>query len=64
MRRFWRRVTPAQRVLIVGDGPLAHAVVRKLELFPDIHAEITGRIESCADCAKASTSSARTSTGS
>jgi exopolysaccharide biosynthesis polyprenyl glycosylphosphotransferase len=47
MRALWRRITPAQRVLIVGDGPLAHAVVRKLELFPDIHAEIAGRIESC-----------------
>ena len=47
MRALWRRVTPAQRVLIVGDGPLAQAVVRKLELFPDIHAEIAGRIESC-----------------
>jgi exopolysaccharide biosynthesis polyprenyl glycosylphosphotransferase len=47
MRALWRRITPPQRVLIVGDGPLAQAVVRKLELFPDIHAEITGRIESC-----------------
>ena len=47
MRALWRRITPAQRVLIVGDGPLAHAVVRKLELFPDIHAEIAGRVESC-----------------
>jgi exopolysaccharide biosynthesis polyprenyl glycosylphosphotransferase len=46
-RGIWRRVTPAQRVLIVGDGPLARAVVRKLELFPDIHAKIAGRIESC-----------------
>jgi exopolysaccharide biosynthesis polyprenyl glycosylphosphotransferase len=47
-RALWRRVTPAQRMLIVGEGPLAHAVVRKLELFPDIHAEIAGRLESCA----------------
>jgi len=47
MRALWRRITRAQRVLIVGDGPLADAVVRKLELFPDIHAEIAGRIESC-----------------
>ena len=35
-------------MLIVGDGPLAQAVVRKLELFPDIHAEIRSRIPSCA----------------
>jgi exopolysaccharide biosynthesis polyprenyl glycosylphosphotransferase len=48
MRALWRRVTPPQRVLIVGDGPLADAVVRKLELFPDIHAEIAGRVETCA----------------
>jgi exopolysaccharide biosynthesis polyprenyl glycosylphosphotransferase len=47
MRALWRRVTSPQRVLIVGDGPLAQAVVRKLELFPDIHAEVAGRIESC-----------------
>ena len=48
MRALWRHITPAERMLIVGDGPLAQAVVRKLELFPDIHAEIVGRIESCA----------------
>ena len=36
-------------MLIVGDGPLAQAVVRKLELFPDIHAEIQSRIPSCAE---------------
>ena len=48
-RGLWRRITPPQRVLIVGDGPLAQAVVRKLELFPDIHAEIHSRIPSCAE---------------
>jgi exopolysaccharide biosynthesis polyprenyl glycosylphosphotransferase len=48
MRALWRRITAPQRVLIVGDGPLAQAVVRKLELFPDIHAEIADRLESCA----------------
>jgi exopolysaccharide biosynthesis polyprenyl glycosylphosphotransferase len=47
-RGLWRRVTPPQRVLIVGEGSLAQAVVRKLELFPDIHAQIHGRIASCA----------------
>jgi exopolysaccharide biosynthesis polyprenyl glycosylphosphotransferase len=47
MRALWRRVTTPQRVLIVGDGLLAAAVVRKLQLFPDIHAEIAGRVESC-----------------
>ena len=48
-RGVWRRVTPPEQVLIVGDGRLAQAVVRKLELFPDIHAEISSRIQSCAD---------------
>jgi exopolysaccharide biosynthesis polyprenyl glycosylphosphotransferase len=48
LRGIWRRITPPQRVLIVGEGPLAQAVVRKLELFPDIHAEIHSRIPSCA----------------
>ena len=47
MRAIWRSATAPQRVLIVGDGPLAQAVVRKLELFPDIHAEIAGRVENC-----------------
>jgi exopolysaccharide biosynthesis polyprenyl glycosylphosphotransferase len=49
LRGLWRRVTPPQRVLIVGEGPLAQAVVRKLELFPDIHAKIHGRVQSCAE---------------
>lgn len=49
MRALWRRTTPPQQVLIVGEGPLAQAVVRKLELFPDIHAEIRSRIPSCAE---------------
>src|SRR6201987_1522709 len=48
-RAFWRRITPAQRALILGDGPLAEWVVRKLELFPDIQAEIAGRIKSCSE---------------
>jgi exopolysaccharide biosynthesis polyprenyl glycosylphosphotransferase len=49
LRNLWRRITPPQQVLIVGEGPLAQAVVRKLELFPDIHAEIHSRIPSCAE---------------
>ena len=46
-RIAWRRITPAERILIVGEGPLAEAVTRKLELFPDIHATIAGSIPSC-----------------
>jgi exopolysaccharide biosynthesis polyprenyl glycosylphosphotransferase len=49
LRGLWRKITPPQRVLIVGEGSLAQAVVRKLELFPDIHAEIRSRIPSCAE---------------
>jgi exopolysaccharide biosynthesis polyprenyl glycosylphosphotransferase len=47
VRALWRRLTPSERVLIVGEGPLAQAVERKLELFPDIHAEISGRVGNC-----------------
>jgi exopolysaccharide biosynthesis polyprenyl glycosylphosphotransferase len=46
-RIVWRRVTSPERILIVGEGPLAAAVTRKLDLFPDIHATISGRIPSC-----------------
>jgi exopolysaccharide biosynthesis polyprenyl glycosylphosphotransferase len=46
-RVVWRRITLPERILIVGDGPLADAVARKLELFPDIHATIAGSIPSC-----------------
>jgi exopolysaccharide biosynthesis polyprenyl glycosylphosphotransferase len=46
-RVVWRRITLPERILIVGEGPLADAVARKLELFPDIHATISGHIPSC-----------------
>ena len=45
-RAVWRRITPPERILIVGEGPLADAVTRKLELFPDMHATVSGRIGS------------------
>ena len=44
-RWIWRRVTPAERTLILGDGPLAEATRRKLELFPDIHAVVVRSAE-------------------
>jgi exopolysaccharide biosynthesis polyprenyl glycosylphosphotransferase len=37
MRFLWRRRVPPERTAIVGDGPLAEATRRKIELFPDIH---------------------------
>jgi exopolysaccharide biosynthesis polyprenyl glycosylphosphotransferase len=46
-RAIWRRITPPERILIVGEGAVADAVTRKLELFPDIHATVSGRIGSC-----------------
>jgi exopolysaccharide biosynthesis polyprenyl glycosylphosphotransferase len=39
-RILWRRLAPAERILLVGDEPFARAVQRKLELFPDIHARV------------------------
>jgi exopolysaccharide biosynthesis polyprenyl glycosylphosphotransferase len=36
-RWAWRRAVPPERTLVIGDGPLATAARRKLELFPDIH---------------------------
>lgn len=39
-RFLWRRVTPPERVAIVGSAAAANAVKRKLELFPDLHLTI------------------------
>jgi lipopolysaccharide/colanic/teichoic acid biosynthesis glycosyltransferase len=36
-RGVWRTSTPPERVLIVGTGPLAHGIRRKLALFHDLH---------------------------
>ena len=38
-RLAWRASTPPEQVLIVGNGSLAHAMRRKLTLFPDLHME-------------------------
>src|SRR5579885_838101 len=40
VRRLWRAVTPPERVVLVGEGPLAAVIRRKLELFPDMHATV------------------------
>jgi exopolysaccharide biosynthesis polyprenyl glycosylphosphotransferase len=39
-RFLWRRLVPRERTLVLGSGPLAAATRRKLEIFPDIHAEV------------------------
>jgi exopolysaccharide biosynthesis polyprenyl glycosylphosphotransferase len=36
-RALWRSSTPPERVVIAGEGPLAHAMRRKIGLFPDLH---------------------------
>jgi lipopolysaccharide/colanic/teichoic acid biosynthesis glycosyltransferase len=38
-RYLWRAATPRERALIVGSGPLAHAMRRKVALFSDLHME-------------------------
>ena len=40
-RTAWRRITPPERTLIVGEGALAGATRRKLELFSDIHVVVS-----------------------
>ncbi len=51
-RMLWRAWTPPSHVLLVGSGPLERATRRKLELFRDIHLEVTGQIDTCdlVDC--------------
>ena len=36
-RALWRRVTPPERTVVIGDGELAEAIARKAELFGDMH---------------------------
>jgi exopolysaccharide biosynthesis polyprenyl glycosylphosphotransferase len=45
----WRRLTPPERTLIVGRGPLAEATRRKLQLFSDMHLRITEEPARCVD---------------
>ena len=39
-RALWRRLTPREVTAVVGDGELAWAARRKLELFTDMHLEV------------------------
>ncbi len=48
-RALWRRLAPPQGLLLVGQGPLVDSVLRKLELFPDIHSRIVRHVPSCND---------------
>jgi exopolysaccharide biosynthesis polyprenyl glycosylphosphotransferase len=37
MRALWRRITPPERVVILGDAGAVEATRRKIALFPDMH---------------------------
>ena len=44
-RFLWRRLIPPEPTLIVGNGSLADATRRKLELFPDIHVRVVAEVD-------------------
>ncbi len=47
LARFaWRRLTPPERIAVVGSDGLAHSVRRKLELFADMHASVVAEYPS------------------
>jgi len=48
VRTCWRRLVPPEQTLIVGEGPLAEAARRKVDLFPDIHVSLVGLNEEAA----------------
>jgi exopolysaccharide biosynthesis polyprenyl glycosylphosphotransferase len=45
VRMAWRRLVPPEQTVIVGEGPLAEAARRKVDLFPDIHVSLVGLSE-------------------
>jgi exopolysaccharide biosynthesis polyprenyl glycosylphosphotransferase len=46
-RFVWRLVTPPERALVVGNSKSAKSVLKKLDLFPDIHVRANHVVESC-----------------
>ena len=46
-RFVWRLVTPPERALVVGNSKSAESVLKKLDLFPDIHVRANHVVESC-----------------
>jgi exopolysaccharide biosynthesis polyprenyl glycosylphosphotransferase len=46
-RALWRRVTPRERAVLIGDGPLVDTTRRKIALFSDIHADVVLTIPLC-----------------
>ena len=47
-RSLWRRTTPVERCLVIGDGELASEVHRKLYLFSDMHLSVEAEIDPAA----------------
>ncbi len=45
MRWLWRRVTPPEVTAVVGEGELAQAVRRKVELFSDMHLLLAAEVD-------------------
>ena len=39
-RAAWRRITPKERTLVIGEGAPAIGIARKIELFDDMHLEL------------------------
>ena len=44
-RAIWRQVTPAERVMIIGDAPQAEAVRRKLALLGEADVTLVGFVD-------------------
>ena len=44
-RSLWRSMTLPEGVFVVGSGPLARALERKIDLFPDMHVRVVGKLD-------------------
>lgn len=44
-RSLWRSMTVPAGVFVVGSGPLARALERKIDLFPDMHVRVVGELD-------------------
>jgi exopolysaccharide biosynthesis polyprenyl glycosylphosphotransferase len=45
-RSLWRRVTPPERVIVVGSVSTGRSFDRKVALYPELHAEVVATISS------------------
>jgi exopolysaccharide biosynthesis polyprenyl glycosylphosphotransferase len=44
-RLLWRRITPPERTLVIGEGEAANAIHRRARLFADMHLELVNEQE-------------------